>query len=198
MDFPVVAIPLVWILFYFDYTLTRKGFKYYRKYFMEKVEYESYELNPMLQNAIHDGSRIPSKTFTGAVLIGILVGLLAYIFARTDTTSGMELTLGAILTMYLGLINQHFHNVRVFKFAGDNPETIIGKISFKNEFIYASTKYMKNQFLFVWVFALIFTQSFFVLGAVGGESLMVYIISGWQKSMKFKKIQAEFESKYDV
>src|SRR3989338_5605075 len=74
----ILTIGLIIILMLLDYFLTLKGLKAYKKSYSKFVEFESYELNPIVKESISKGV-YNLKHLLSMVLVSLLVYVVHYL-----------------------------------------------------------------------------------------------------------------------
>ena len=120
----IIAISIIIILMFLDYSLTVLGQKYYKKYYRKYVLIDKYELNPMFQQEVEKG-KYPLKHLVGVFLISFII---IYLYFYDPTRISYEITTSMLFFVYLITNLNHITNIGVFKWVGKNPDLIKGKI----------------------------------------------------------------------
>ncbi|MHA1978992.1 MAG: hypothetical protein ACXABU_12610 [Candidatus Hodarchaeales archaeon] len=146
------------ILILSDYFLTRRGFLLAQKRYRNHFKSEIYELNPSVQNTIHEEKPLDKKIWIGwTITIGIIVGLSMIYQQNQDTFLVefiFEIILGFFFWTYFLVNMSHIKSILIFWYVNNKPGILEGAITTSPSFNYKTSA--QQIFILGWLGAITF------------------------------------------
>ena len=183
----ILTIGLIIILMLLDYFLTLKGLKAYKKSYSKFVEFESYELNPIVKESISKGV-YNLKHLLSMVLVSLLVYVVHYL--SFNNLFGFQIgtfffTQGMIFSMGVYMNSRHIQNLIIFNWVDKDPSMLSGKIKQKNIFSLKALIAQSIGLFLILIFIFIFVQNMFTLGFSLGPLIVLLKTRSWIKTTIF-------------
>ncbi len=176
----VLLLPLLMIA---DYYLTILGAVLHKKQYGKHFVIETYELNPEYREEI-DSVSLVNLRFVGQVLLNFLI-LFSVAILSTDTYQFIyQIALGFYLTLFGYINGLHVSNILTFLFVKNNPNTFEGSLKIPHKFNLRRSLYNNSILFFPIGFILLFSFSYFVLGALFAVIYNFLLGSFWLKCSK--------------
>ena len=183
----ILTIGLIIILMLLDYFLTLKGLKAYKKSYSKFVEFESYELNPIVKESISKGV-YNLKHLLSMVLVSLLVYVVHYL--SFNNLFGFQIgtfffTQVMIFSMGVYMNSRHIQNLIIFNWVDKDPSMLSGKIKQKNIFSLKALIAQSIGLFLILIFIFIFVQNMFTLGFSLGPLIVLLKTRSWIKTTIF-------------
>ena len=172
---------------FLDFALTLTGQKYYRKYYKKHVVIDKYELNPLFEKEVDKG-KYPVKHLIGVILLSFII---YYLFIIDSDKFIYETTISAILFAYLIVNMNHINNIFIFKWVGNDPELVKGKIMYTRKFSYGSNFVSYFSMFIMLLIIFLYVHTSITLGALIASFMFIFANLVWFIMIKFKKDRSE-------
>ncbi|NHJ02380.1 MAG: hypothetical protein EAX86_09620, partial [Candidatus Heimdallarchaeota archaeon] len=113
------------LLMILDLGLTRVGFRMKQQEFVKHYVSEIYEMNPLMQDMIHQTQPMSLKQIIGRIGLVILV---IYVAVEYTGTWFLEFVTGNFVLGYINIELRALENIFIFRGLNNHPEYVEGQI----------------------------------------------------------------------
>ncbi|MEW6359686.1 MAG: hypothetical protein AB1696_25335 [Planctomycetota bacterium] len=190
----VLLVPVLMLL---DYYLTLVGSLMYRKSYGKHIHFETYELNPLWQQAVARTQWFNVRHILMAVLV---TGLLLFCFEIGSALSGAleEFVLGVILVGLLLVVGRHVANILIFRYAARHPEHFRGEVFVSHEHVLKMSQYQLLTVWFVLLAVACFAPSPFAWGGVAAVLAAFGVHIRWLRKYRKQKAKRQADEEHEA
>ena len=178
-----VTIVIIAVLMILDYSLTLKGFKFYKKKYSKFIQAESYELNPLFKDSVNK-NKYNIKHFFSIILVILLLYAFHYLSFHgifMFTPSSFYFLQGMIFSMFICINSRHIQNLMIFNAINKNPSMLSGKLKQSILFSLKASQAQLFSLSLILIIVFLFSPNMFFLGFAVGPLIILYKSHTWIK-----------------
>ncbi len=182
-------ILLLPVLMVADYYLTILGASLREKIYGKHLLIETYEMNPHYRGVIDAKSKFNLR-FAGQVFINTLALFLVSLVATSEYEFVYQILLGFYLTLFAYINGLHISNLLTFMYVNKQPEVLDGSVRLAHSYLLRNSLYSTSAIFFPVLLILIFSFTYFALGAMIAIVYKAYLGVVWIFKDKKSKTQS--------
>ncbi len=179
----ILLLPILMIA---DYYLTILGAVLREKAYGKHFVIETYEMNPQFRKDI-DSGRLFNLKFFGQLILHFAILFIISIFAKGNYEFIYWIALGFYLTLFAYINGLHLSNIFSFLYVSKNPQAFSGSVKIAHLYNLHSSLYSNFVLLVPLLVFVLFSFSYFVVGALIASAYNVLLGFIWI----FKRRRAE-------